>query len=252
MEQEILRILKDKKNTSLTSIEINDYLNYTSVEDYENLQLVLNKLCQDGKIYYSEKKKRYTPIENTNFKTGRLIVNPKGYGFVAFETDVDDVYINGSNLLDARNNDIVLIEIINKSTKEGKVIRVLKRDDTSLVGEFYQEGNLCYVRPDKKEYGNIIIPEGKTKGAVPGHKVLIKQLDLGHEHVGEVIRIIGHKNDVGVDILSFVYQYEFDPTYNEDVMNEVASMPSEVLLTEVEGRVDLRHEMIFTMHIMKT
>jgi len=247
MEQEILRILKDKKNTSLTSIEINDYLNYTSVEDYENLQLVLNKLCQDGKIYYSEKKKRYTPIENTNFKTGRLIVNPKGYGFVAFETDVDDVYINGSNLLDARNNDIVLIEIINKSTKEGKVIRVLKRDDTSLVGEFYQEGNLCYVRPDKKEYGNIIIPEGKTKGAVPGHKVLIKQLDLGHEHVGEVIRIIGHKNDVGVDILSFVYQYEFDPTYNEDVMNEVASMPSEVLLTEVEGRVDLRHEMIFTI-----
>ena len=247
MEQEIIKILKDKKNTSLTSIEINDYLGYTSIEDFEKVESTLNKLCQEGQIYYSEKKKRYTPLENTNFKTGRLIVNPKGYGFVALETDEADVYINGSNLLDARNNDTVLIEIINKSTKEGRVMRVLKRDDTSLVGEFYQEGDICYVRPDKKEYGSIIIPKEKTKGAVSGHKVLIKQLDLGREHVGEVLRIIGHKNDVGVDILSFVYQYDFDPTYNEDVMAEVEQMPSEVSLEEMEGRVDLRHETIFTI-----
>jgi len=247
MEQDILKILRDKKNTSLTSIEINDYLGYESVEDYEKVESTLAKLCQDGKIYYSEKKKRYTPIENTNFKTGRLIVNPKGYGFVALETDEDDVYINGNNLLDARNSDTVLIEIINKSTKEGRVVRVLKRDDTSLVGEFYQDGNLYYLLPDKKEYGSIIIPENKTKGAVPGHKVLIKQLDLGHEHIGEVIRIIGHKNDVGVDILSYVYQYDFDPTFSEDVLNEVEKIPSEVLTTEMDGRVDLREEMIFTI-----
>ena len=36
-------------------------------------------LCKEGKIYYSEKKKRYTPIENTEFKVGKLLVNPKGY-----------------------------------------------------------------------------------------------------------------------------------------------------------------------------
>jgi len=247
MEKEIIKLLSDKKNISLTSIEINDYLGYTSVEDFENLQITLDKLCQEGKLYYSEKKKRYTPIENTNFKTGKLIVNPKGYGFVAFDTDEDDVYINGGNLLDARNNDIVLIEIINKNTKEGQVIRVLKRDDSSLVGEFYKEGNISYVRPDKKEYGCIIIPEDKTKGAVPGHKVLIKQIDVGHEHVGEVIRIIGHKNDVGVDILSFVYQYEFDPAYSEEVMNEVEKVPTIVSSEEMEDRVDLRDEMIFTI-----
>ena len=60
MEKEIIKILSDRKNTSLTSIEINDYLNLHSVEDYTNLENLLNKLCQEGKIYYSEKKKRYT------------------------------------------------------------------------------------------------------------------------------------------------------------------------------------------------
>ena len=37
MEQVILKLLKDKKNTSLTSIEINDYLELNSVEDYNKL-----------------------------------------------------------------------------------------------------------------------------------------------------------------------------------------------------------------------
>ena len=119
MEEEILKILRKKKNTSLTSIEINDYLGLNSVNDYEKLEKTLDKLCQEGKIYYSEKKKRYTPIENTNFKTGRLLVNPKGYGFVVLDPSFneDDIYIKGVNLLDGRNNDIVVVEIIDKSTK---------------------------------------------------------------------------------------------------------------------------------------
>ena len=249
MELEILKLLKDKRNTSLTSIEINDYLKLNSVEEYSELERILEKLCQEGKIYYSEKKKRYTPIENTNFKTGRLLVNPKGYGFVVLDPSFneDDIYINGSNLLDARNNDIVIIEIIHKNSREGRVIRVLKRDDSTLVGEVYQKGKFYYVTPDKSGYSDILIPQERLKGAVPGHKVLIKPVREGHEYIGEVLRIIGHKNDVGVDILSYVYQYDFDPVYSEDVMNAVEKIPTEVTLSDMEGRVDLRNETIFTI-----
>ena len=249
MEQEILRLLKDKRNTSLTSIEINDYLKLNTVEEYSELEKVLDKLCQEGKIYYSEKKRRYTPIENTNYKTGRLLVNPKGYGFVVLDPSFneDDIYVNGTNLLDARNNDIVIIEIINKNTREGKVIRVLKRDDSTLVGELYQKNNKCYVHPDKVGYIDIFIPDDKTKGAVPGHKVLIKPIREGQEYIGEVLRIIGHKNDVGTDILSYVYQYDFDPVYSEEVMNEVEKIDTEVSISDMEGRTDLRDRVIFTI-----
>ncbi len=249
MEEEILKILRKKKNTSLTSIEINDYLGLNSVNDYEKLEKTLDKLCQEGKIYYSEKKKRYTPIENTNFKTGRLLVNPKGYGFVVLDPSFneDDIYIKGVNLLDGRNNDIVVVEIIDKSTKEGRVIRVLKRDDSILVGEFYQKDNLSYVKPDKPEYHDIYIPEGLTKGAVPGHKVLIRQKNEGREYIGEVIQIIGHKNDVGVDILSYVYQYEFNPTFTDEVIKATEEIPTEVLPEDLTDRTDLRDKVIFTI-----
>ena len=249
MEQEILKLLKEKKNTSLTSIEINDYLGLTSVSDYNELEKVLGELCQQGKIYYSEKKKRYTPIENTNFKTGRLLVNPKGYGFVVLDPNFneDDVYIKGINLLDGRNNDIVVIEIIDKSTREGRVIRILKRDDSILVGEYYEKDGESYVKPDKREYQDIYIPHDLTKGAVPGHKVLVSQRNDGKNYTGEIIKIIGHKNDVGVDILSFVYQYEFNPTFPDEVISATDEIPTEVSLSDIEGRVDLRDKTIFTI-----
>ena len=249
MEQEILKLLKNKKNTSLTSIEINDYLGLNGIDEYANLEKTLDKLCLEGKIYYSEKKKRYTPIENTSFKTGKLLVNPKGYGFVILDESFheDDVYISGKNLLDGRNNDTVVIEIINKNTHEGRVIRILKRDDSVLVGLLYEDNGNYYVKPDKPEYKDIPIPNDMLKGAIPGHKVLVKQNNIGREYIGEIIKIIGHKNDVGVDILSYVYQYEFDPTFSDEVMNAVENIPSEVLPEEYDGRIDLRNEVIFTI-----
>jgi len=249
MEQEILKLLKKKKNTSLTSIEINDYLGFNSTSEYSELEKVLNKLCEEGKIYYSEKKKRYTPIENTNFKTGKIIINPKGYGFVILNEDFneEDIYINKINLMDARNNDIVIVEMIGKNTREGKVVRILKRDDTTLVGLVYEKDNNLFVKPDKSEYPDIFIPSNLTKDAVPGHKVLVLPHHEGRDHFGEIIKIIGHKNDVGVDILSYAYQYEFDPTTSDDVLEAVSKIPNEVLPTEIEGRLDLRSETIFTI-----
>ena len=121
MEESILKILKDKKNTSLTSIEINDFLGLKGIDEYANLEKVLDKLCEEGKIYYSEKKKRYTPIENTNFKTGKLLVNPKGYGFVILnpEFNEDDIYVSGNNLLDGRNNDDIYQKSLKKRQKYG-------------------------------------------------------------------------------------------------------------------------------------
>ena len=249
MEQEIINLLKDKKNTSLTSIEINDLLGFEGIDEYSELEKVLNKLCTEGKIYYSEKKKKYTPIENTNFKTGKLLVNPKGYGFVVLDESFneDDIYVNGANLLDGRNNDTVIVEIINRNTREGRIVRILKRDDSILVGLLYENNGKYYVKPDKDEYKDLYIPAESLKGAVPGHKVLVKPNNLGHEYIGEIIKIIGHKNDVGIDILSYVYEYGFEPTFRDEVISEVENIPTEVLQEEKEGRLDLRDEMIFTI-----
>lgn len=56
MESKILEILSGK-NKSLTIMEINDLLGLHTIEEYQELEKTLNRLCMEAQIYYSEKKK---------------------------------------------------------------------------------------------------------------------------------------------------------------------------------------------------
>ena len=86
-------------------------------------------------------------------------------------------------------------------------------------------------------------------GAMEGHKVLVKITSRIKDNLynGEVIKILGHKNDPGVDILSIVSKYGINDTFSDDVMKEASLLPDEVLAHEYEGRRDLRNEEIFTI-----
>jgi ribonuclease R len=68
---------------------------------------------------------------------------------------------------------------------------------------------------------DIFIPEGKDMGAVTGHKVVVKLTSYGSGRKnpeGQVVEILGHTNDPGVDILSIVKAYGLPESYPEEVM----------------------------------
>ena len=73
MKDKILECLNSKKNLSLTIIEINDLLKLKTPEELRELNDILDEMCSDGEIYYSEKKKRYTLITNTHYLKGKII-----------------------------------------------------------------------------------------------------------------------------------------------------------------------------------
>jgi len=252
MEEKIIEVLNNQDKQSLTITQINDALNLTTIEEYQILQNTLEEMIADGIVYYSEKKKKYLLLANSHLLKGRLLMYEKGFGFVEIDKNTKDVYISADNIKDARNNDVVLIELINKSTDrpEGKIIKIIKRDYTPLVGEVFIQDDNYYVKPDKKG-PNIYIPKEYINSAVEGHKVIVRPLKDGN-YVGEIINIIGHKNDVGVDILSFVYEYGFRPKFPFEVEKELEDIPLELDNKMIdnalkEGRVDLREEIIFTI-----
>ena len=252
MEEKIIEVLSNQDKQSLTITEINDALNLETIEEYQKLQNILDEMTADGIIYYSAKKKKYLLLENSHLLKGKLLVYSKGFGFVEIGDNTKDVYISEDNIKDARNNDIVLIELINKSVErpEGKIIKIIKRDYTPLVGEVFIENDNYYVKPDGKG-PDIYIPKEYINSAVEGHKVVVRPLKDGN-YVGEIINIIGHKNDVGVDILSFVYEYGFRPNFPDEVLKELEDISLELDNNMIEsglkeGRIDLRNEIIFTI-----
>ncbi len=250
MEEKILEILNDSNHPSKSLIEIGDELNIKSAEDLKALQDTLDNLIKKGTIYYSNKKKKYLLFENSTLLKGKLVIASGGYGFVILGNGKKDVYIKEANLNNAISNDIVILEMIDYEKNEGRVLRVIARDEKNIVGEFYTLDGKHFVHPDRKNIKrDILIPEGMTHGAVDGHKVVVKpsgNLNT-REFSGEIIAIIGHKNEVGVDMLSFVYEYGFDPNFNEDVLEELKNIPEIVSNDDIKGRRDLREEVIFTI-----
>ena len=250
MKEIILDKLRD--NTSLTIMELNDLLGLTTIDEYKSLQNTLDEMVSDGILYYSDKKKKYLLLENSHLVKGTLSLNEKGFGFIIINKDAKDVYVNEKNINGAQDGDVVLFEYLNKDKErpEGRIIKTIKRNYEPLVGEVILVDGEYFVKPDKKG-ANIYIPRDNLNGAVEGHKVVVTPLKEGNR-VGKITKIIGHKNDVGVDILSFVYEYNFSPSFPDEVVEELDDIPSYLTEEEINkelssGRRDLRSEEIFTI-----
>ena len=245
MEESIIEVLNNVDRPAMSAIEINDELGFETIEDYKKLESVLADMCTKGILYYSEKKKRYLLLKNSHLLSGKLIVNTKGYGFVVIGDGRKDIYISKDNLNTARNNDIVLIELINDKT-EGRIVKIINRDSESFVGTVYFSDGKCFVKPDDKGGTDILILDEYTKGLVEGHKVLVKPVS-GNKYVGSILEVIGHKNDIGVDILSFVYKYGFKPKFPTEVLDSLVDIPDNIDNEDISDRVDLRDKVIFTI-----
>lgn len=254
MKEQIIEILKESKK-ALSVHEINDFMNLTTVDQFKTLLKCLNEM-EDALEIYKTNKDNFMLFENSHLKVGKVIAKKQGYAFVDVEND-EDIFIPQSNLNGAIHGDKVIAEITGKTERgfDGRIVKVVDRTLKQAVGEFYYHKKTpCVKLDDEKVHLELIIKKDKTMGAMDGHKVLVKITRPIKPNVyeGEILRILGHKNDPGIDILSIVLKYGIHDSFSEEVMKEVDALPNEVLEEEKVGRHDLRKEMIFTIDGAKT
>lgn len=249
MQERILEILKEEER-AYSIEELEEILGIRSAEELKTLLACLRDLENSLKVYHTNKG-NYMLFNNSHLRIGRLIGNKKGFGFVDIEGD-EDVFIPPTCMNGAIHGDQVIVEITSKKglDLEGRIVKVLDRKLHQIVGEFYYKGGLGHIDPDDKKISiHIDIEQSKTMGAMNGHKVLVRLIgkDEKGNYKGEVIKILGHKNDPGVDILSIVSKYEINDVFSDEVMEAVEQLPLEVTEEEYIGRRDLRNKTIFTI-----
>lgn len=251
MKEKILSILEES-DKALSIDELDSALNLNTIEETKAFSDALRELEDSYEIYRSNKN-RYMLLENSNLRKGILRMNKKGFGFVEVSGEEEDIFIAPDNINKALNNDTVIVEILNKNSgekREGRIVKTLERDLSTIVGEIYFKKDKGYIIPDDKKLDiQLEIDRDKSHGAVDGHKVVVKILRniTKNRYKGEVVRIIGHKNDPGVDILSIVCKYEINDTFPEEVIEELDSIPEEVREQDKKGRKDLTDVTIFTI-----
>ena len=249
MEDKILNILSSE-NKALEVSELEELLKIYNVDELKELLKVLNKLENEYKVYKT-KKDKYMLFDKSNLKVGTLMSTKKGYAFVDIEGD-EDVFVSFDNLNGAINADEVIVEITSKAglKLEGRIVKVINRKIKNFVGRVYIKNNKTLIDLDDKKINiDIIIDKDKTLGAVSGHKVVVRLIDKVDKYTykGAIIKILGHIDDPGVDILSIAAKYEIDPEFNKKIEEELKNIPSEVKEEELKTRTDLRDKMIFTI-----
>lgn len=221
-------------------------------EERQKLREILDILLVEGKISTDEKG-RYCKV-GSDKKTGVFSGTSRGFGFVTIEGMKEDIFIPENETKGALDKDIVQIVIKEEKTgkrKEGSIAAILKRSTDTVVGTFQKSKNYGFVVADNQKFGSdIFIAKEHTKGAVDGHKVLVKITDYGtntKNPEGKVIEILGHINDPGVDVISVIKSNGLTIEFPEEVMKQISKIPEEINTKDMAGRVDLRELMTVTI-----
>lgn len=248
VEEEILKLLKSEAK-AFTALEICESLNFNKKDDLKALLMVLRNMEKEMKVYVT-KSGKYMLFENSNLIVGTILVTTKGHGFVRIDDD-NEIKIPESKIRDAVNKDKVLVNIINNKSnpKEGEIVRVIERSQENIVGTVKIVKKKIMVVPDDNKLNfEVEIPGCDYPNLVDGHKVVIELLTpIKNIRLGKIIKVIGHINDPGIDILSIMAKYDINDVFNDDVLTSLKDIPSKVSEDDIKGRVDLRNKMIFTI-----
>ncbi|WP_416655404.1 ribonuclease R [Bacillus amyloliquefaciens] len=250
----LLSFMKEEAYKPLTVQELEEMLNITEAEEFKELVKALVALEETGQIVRT-RSNRYGLPEKMNLVKGKISAHAKGFAFLLPEdTSLSDVFIPPNELNTAMNGDIVMVRLNSQSSgsrQEGTVIRILERSIDRVVGTYTETKSFGFVIPDdKKITSDIFIPKHAKNGAAEGHKVVVKLTSYPEGRMnaeGEIVEILGHKNDPGIDILSIIHKHGLPGDFPAEAMEQATSTPDTIDEKDIKDRRDLRDQVIVTI-----
>lgn len=243
MRDKILELLSSEDYQPMTLKQLQTY--FHAENDVQFLK-TLATMEQNFEIVRSQKNKYHIPSQVRLYK-GVLSLNKKGFGFVKIDGD-DEIYVPKQELNGAMHLDEVSIAVHEDAPGrlEGRVVKIFKRGTNRVVGLVSKQGKKFILKcDDSRIAGRIDIDQ--INGAVVGHKVIAEIKQYEPKLLVDVVKIIGHKNDPGVDIMSCVERYNVPVEFGDQIYHELKSIPDEVLPEELAGRKDFRTWKTFTI-----
>lgn len=262
-DKEILRVIKKngKKGLSLREIINRTHLDRSVVlESLEQMQKNFQIGRTKGDKFYSK--------EDKNHFSGVLAMSDKGFGFL-LPNDVegvknakygtpdgnkDRIFIAKKHLNGAVHGDRIFIEtyrvdgllygevIERESSKKRYVGTIFEKVDKKTHVKKY------YAHLDSQKFPFPVLLTDTKGGSVDSEVVITFQSDKQDgEYVGTVVKVLGHKGDPGIDIIKIVEECGIPYGENPKALLEANQIFDTVPEKALEGRLDLRDEIIFTI-----
>ncbi|HUR35024.1 MAG TPA: ribonuclease R [Vicinamibacterales bacterium] len=219
-------------------------------EERASFRRQLKSLVADGDLI-KIRGERFGLAEKMDLYVGRLQTHSAGYGFVSPERELEsggDIFIPGTHLNEAMHGDRVVVRIERVKTDgrvEGRVIRVLDRANSSLVGRFDQaaQGVGIVVPFDRRVLMDIFIPPGQEAGAAPGDMVVVELSrwpTSSRGAIGRVVEVLGNIDAPGVDTEIIIRKHGIPDAHSDESIAEAVRLGAAVKERDLRGRTDFR------------
>lgn len=243
LKAKILKLIKENKKGYFDLKKLAGILKMTKTSDFVMLNKALNQL-EDDLLIVRNAQNHFMTMDQAGMYQGRISLNKKGFGFV----DIDDqqsFYINAKNINGAMDKDLVLLQVVEGD--EAKVLKVIERDNDNLIATVV--GKNLIIRLDDPRYRDyrLSVVNRKDFKLVKGLKLQIKVLEFKQPLKVEIVRVIGHEDDPGVDISSVLLANGIKLEFAEATLDEANSIPQQVELPELLKRRDLSQRTIVTI-----
>lgn len=254
LREQLLGLINDKHYNPLKKEELGQIFNIHPAE-MPMFYNFLDELEEDGYIVRTKKGRIMSP-DTMGLFVGKFVSHRKGFGFVESDEEfTQDLFIPASDINGALHNDRVMAEIVTPATDErraeGKIIKIIKREVTRVVGLFQENKSFGFVVPDDKKFNqDIFIPKRYFSGAKNNDKVVCEITVWPQENrkpEGKIVEVLGRKGERGVEIDSIVRAHGLPEEFPKKVIDEANYVAEQDLEAEIARRVDFRDLDIFTI-----
>ena len=252
LKKRIVRLVNEDKYVPM---KINELANKLEVENSGEFKELINDMVRDMYVILT-KKDRVISANRDGIFIGKFISHRKGFGFIESDKeDIRDLYIQAKDVNGAMHGDRVMAEITKETSgdkrAEGKIVRVIKREVTKIVGVFKPNNSFGFVTPKEKVIkGDIYISYEDFNGAKADDVVVVEITQWAKENrkpEGKIIEVLGNKDSRGIEIEYIIREHDLPLEFPKKVLEDADYVAVPIPNEEYERRRDLRDETIFTM-----
>lgn len=242
-------LILDLLNNSVGPLSHRELCETLGIEDDEGIEALrrrLSAMVRDGQLA-SNRRGGYGTLDKMSLLKGRVVGHPDGFGFVV-TGEPQDVYLSSRQMRRVFDGDEVLVRIAGydqRGRPEGSIVEVVAHNTSKLVGRYFVESGVCFVRPDNPRIGqDIIIPPDQAGGAQSGQMVVVaitSQPSRQHLPMGRIAQVLGEYRAPGMEIQLSLHNYNIPHEWPAELDAELEAIADEVEEADKRARVDLRH-----------
>ncbi len=244
--REAILALLVERNEPLPYRILADELGVKSERDEDAFARRLRAMERDGQVL-KNRRDLYCIAHKMDMVSGRVSGHPDGFGFLIPDEKGEDVFLSPREMRQVLHGDRVMARVIGidpRGRREGVVVEVLERARTSVVGRYVVRDGMVFVVPEEKRIAqDIVIPRGGEGGATEGQMVVVEITAPPTRRTapaGRVVEVLGDHMAPGMEIQVAIRSHDIPYIWPETVSREAEKFSSEVPVTSIEGRFDLR------------